>query len=325
VSPKTTDFGAGRVRPPTKKPPVDRSRFWVSVPKPPTEFAFTLIYRIGMSFIALAFSALPVLVWGGLNGWRLTHEMIAVQAFIVIAIIAVGESLRTAVYARSKEAHDEFSRRMAVEALIAITRAKRSDQRHRAAPPPRQALSKRALDVGFATAALILLAPTLLLIALLIKLDSPGPVLYKQVQLGAGARPFLLYRFRWFPLQETQLRQRPAKQRGQEEAWHVTLVGRLLIATSLAELPALINVLRGEMSLVGPRPLREADRHLVADFQERFLTRPGLTGPWVLWTAGRQELAEYLTHEVDYVRYWSIGLDLRILLRTLSAALTYRH
>ena len=190
---------------------------------------------------------------------------------------------------------------------------------------------KRTIDMVGAAVGLVLLAPILGLAALAIKITSPGPVLYKQDRYGLYRRRFPMYKLR------TMVQNAEALQESLEDLNEasgpvfkirddprVTPVGRLLRRTSLDELPQLLNVLRGEMSLVGPRPLplRDVGRFTEPTLVRRFSVRPGLTGLWQI--SGRSDLAVDRWAELDlrYIDEWSLGLDLRILLKTFPAVVT---
>jgi exopolysaccharide biosynthesis polyprenyl glycosylphosphotransferase len=184
---------------------------------------------------------------------------------------------------------------------------------------------KRAFDILLSSLAILCLWPLGLLIALAIKLDSPGPVLFKQPRAGRHGKPFTVYKFRsMYQNAESELE----KLRDLNEAVgpmfkirddpRRTRVGRFIRQTSLDELPQLINVLRGEMSLVGPRP---ALLNEVAQYQDwhrkRLEVLPGITGLWQV--SGRSDLSfdEMVMLDIYYAENWSLGLDLRILLRTV--------
>ncbi|HIC93861.1 MAG TPA: undecaprenyl-phosphate glucose phosphotransferase [Anaerolineae bacterium] len=184
---------------------------------------------------------------------------------------------------------------------------------------------KRAMDVVIASVGLVLCAPLMGLIALLIKADSPGPVLFRQVRVGRGGRLFTLYKFR-------SMRQEAEAERAQlldlNEATgpifkirddpRLTRVGKLLRRTSLDELPQLYNVLRGEMSLVGPRPPIPSEVEQYQEWHRRRLeVSPGVTGLWQV--SGRSDLTfdEMVMLDLFYAENWSLWLDLKILLRTI--------
>ena len=191
---------------------------------------------------------------------------------------------------------------------------------------------KRSMDLAIATTVLVLAAPLMLLIALAIKLDSPGPVLFRQTRIGKGGKPFTLYKFR--SMVDGADRQQEALRRATGRSAllfklrddpRVTRVGRFLRRTSLDELPQFFNVLKGEMSVVGPRPPVPEE---VAEYQDwhlqRLLVTPGLTGLWQV--NGRSDLTfdEMVRLDLYYVENWSPWLDLKVILRTVPVVLTGR-
>ena len=170
----------------------------------------------------------------------------------------------------------------------------------------------------------------MLLIALAIKLDSPGPVLFRQKRRGAKDRPFDLLKFRSMYVDQSDPLGRQLTRAGDPR---VTRVGRFLRRTSLDELPQLINVLRGEMSLVGPRPHPLSAkaggipyRETVENYLVRQRVKPGITG-WAQVNGWRgptdtvEQLRQRVAHDLYYVENWSLNLDLIILLRTVAALL----
>jgi exopolysaccharide biosynthesis polyprenyl glycosylphosphotransferase len=191
---------------------------------------------------------------------------------------------------------------------------------------------KRAFDLVGATLLLVLLSPLLALIALAIKLDSRGPVLFRSRRPGIGGRAFACLKFR--TMQEGAESQQDDLEHRNEaggamfkirEDPRVTRVGSLLRRWSLDELPQLFNVLRGEMSLVGPRPLPERDYALLEDWhRKRYLVLPGMTGLWQV--SGRSELDfdELVRLDFLYLERWSVFLDLTILLKTIPAVIRSR-
>lgn len=177
---------------------------------------------------------------------------------------------------------------------------------------------KRAMDVALSGVALVGLSPVLAAIAAAVKLSSPGPIFYAQERLGRDGRTFTIYKFRSMPVAAEP--DGPVwAQRGDERA---TPVGALLRRYSLDELPQLWNVLRGDMTLVGPRPERPyfADqfRERVPKYMDRHLVRSGLTG-WaqVNGLRGDVSIEERTRYDIYYVENWSLLLDLRIMLKTL--------
>jgi exopolysaccharide biosynthesis polyprenyl glycosylphosphotransferase len=176
---------------------------------------------------------------------------------------------------------------------------------------------KRAMDFILATFGLVFLSPFLLLVAFLVKLDSPGPVLYAQQRMGLDAKPFWCLKFR-------SMRQDAEKD---GPGWttkddpRCTRVGRILRRTNIDELPQLINVLIGEMSLVGPRPERpvyvEQFRRAIPRYMERHREKAGITG-WaqVNGLRGDTSIPERTKYDLWYIENWSLALDIKILLRT---------
>ena len=196
--------------------------------------------------------------------------------------------------------------------------------------------AKRAIDVFGVTAGGLLLSPLLLIVALLIKLESPGPALYKQQRPGTGGEYFDCWKFRAMHTDAesllTKLLESTPDLRAEWEKNHklrddprITRIGRLLRATSLDELPQLWNVLRGEMSLVGPRPMliEEIPKYGEAYNLYRRM-RPSMTGLWQV--SGRSDVSyeERVAMVAYYVRNWSIWLDLVILARTVKTVVTAR-
>lgn len=193
---------------------------------------------------------------------------------------------------------------------------------------------KRAIDVTGASLGLLLLSPVMWIIVVLIRLDSPGPILFRQERRGHRGKPFQMLKFRTMTIDAEQrlvdlessnesdggvlfkLRKDP----------RVTRLGSILRRLSLDELPQLLNVLRGDMSLVGPRPLqiRDSERLLALDpkgYERRLEVLPGVTGPWQV--GGRSELnhERMVQLDVDYVEKWSLARDLLIICKTFLVVL----
>ncbi len=194
-----------------------------------------------------------------------------------------------------------------------------------------QRIAKRTFDVVVAVALLVAAAPLLVAIALAVRLTSHGPVLFRQERVGRGGRSFSMLKFRTMCVDADA---RKAELRGHNQADglfkiaddpRITRVGRLLRRTSLDELPQLINVLRGEMSLVGPRPLvPEEDSTIAGWYRRRLSVMPGMTGIWQVMGSARIPLPEMLELDNLYVVSWSPWLDLKVLLRTAGFVLARR-
>jgi lipopolysaccharide/colanic/teichoic acid biosynthesis glycosyltransferase len=191
---------------------------------------------------------------------------------------------------------------------------------------------KRAIDVGVSLVALALLAPLFAMLALLIKLDSSGPVLFVQERVGLNRRRFRALKFRTM-VPDAEERQAALESLNEAQGPvfkirndpRVTRVGRWLRQLSLDELPQLWNVFRGDMSLVGPRPLpiRDVERIDVTAHKRRFSVKPGITCLWQI--NGRvPEFDYWIKADMEYIDNWSLGLDFRILMKTIPAVLSRR-
>lgn len=189
---------------------------------------------------------------------------------------------------------------------------------------------KRALDVAVATTLLVLLAPLMVVVALLVRLTSPGPALYVQDRVGKGGEHFRIWKFRSMVVDAHERLDELADDNEvsgpvfkMEQDPRVTRVGRVIRRLSLDELPQLFNVVEGSMSLVGPRPPLP---HEVATYSahqyQRLSVAPGLTCIWQV--SGRSEIGfdQWVEMDLEYIRTWSLGLDLAILARTLPAVVS---
>jgi lipopolysaccharide/colanic/teichoic acid biosynthesis glycosyltransferase len=194
------------------------------------------------------------------------------------------------------------------------------------------------MDVAVASTALVVLAPFFALIGLLIKLDSPGPVFFRQVRAGGNERLFRIWKFRTMTLdaedRKDEIRHLNLHAADGDDARmfkaandpRTTRVGRVLRRYSIDELPQLINVVAGEMSLVGPRPLiLEESRH-VADWGRRRLDlRPGMTGLWQVLGRSDIPFSEMVRLDYVYVTGWSLLKDFQLILRTIPALFRARQ
>jgi lipopolysaccharide/colanic/teichoic acid biosynthesis glycosyltransferase len=195
------------------------------------------------------------------------------------------------------------------------------------------AIGKRALDLGAAGAGLVVTSPLLAAIAIAVKTSSPGPVLFRQERVGLGGRPFMAYKFRSMLVDADESKHREHVRelmRADGEAtatdtWkpiegdaRVTRVGTVLRRAHLDELPQLFNILRGEMSLVGPRPPIPYEVEMYEPWHRRRLSVvPGLTGLWQATGWGSLSFDEGVRLDVEYIERRSLVLDLRIIGRTL--------
>ncbi len=201
---------------------------------------------------------------------------------------------------------------------------------------PAYALAKRSADVVLSAAALVVLAPMFVFIALAILITSGRPIIYRQTRLGLGGLPFTMYKFRTMvPAAEADLDEARRRQialdpsdpivKPEDESHLFTPIGQLLRSTSLDELPQFWNVLDGSMSLVGPRPPLPQETVVYTPHEARRLSvMPGVTGLWQV--SGRSDLsfAEWIELDLDYIDQRSLCLDTVILLRTLPAVLSRR-
>lgn len=189
-----------------------------------------------------------------------------------------------------------------------------------AAPKTAYRAVKRAGDIALSALALAVLLGPMLLVALAIWIDDPGPVLFAQERMGRGGRSFRLYKFRTMRVRAPRERLLP---KSDDSARYVTRLGRFLRRFSLDELPQLFNVLRGDMSLVGPRPLmlREEDIHRLRGHFGVYALRPGLTGLAQVNGRDRCVLGEKLRWDLRYLEHFGLAQDVRIALATVPKVL----
>ncbi len=200
--------------------------------------------------------------------------------------------------------------------------------------PATRSIVKRSMDLVGAACGLIVLSPVLTLVALLVRLDSPGPILFRQRRVGLSGRVFTCLKFRTMVVDAEQ--QLLSLEEQNESSCgvlfkikhdpRVTPLGRLLRRTSLDELPQLWNILMAEMSLIGPRPLQLRDSERLEQlepegYSRRLTVLPGLSGPWQV--AGRSQIdgGKMLDLDLDYIENWSIKSDLTILFKTVIVVL----
>ena len=177
---------------------------------------------------------------------------------------------------------------------------------------------KRGIDVVGSLLFLVLLFPLFILIAVAIKLDSPGPIFFRHDRVGKGGKAFVLWKFRSMRMDVSKYEASP---RSVIDA-RLTLIGRFIRRLSIDEMPQLINVLRGEMSLVGPRPEMP---FIVAQYHpvdcERLNAKPGITGLWQISPARAFPIHENLQYDLHYIRNQNLLLDCAILVRTITAVI----
>jgi lipopolysaccharide/colanic/teichoic acid biosynthesis glycosyltransferase len=187
--------------------------------------------------------------------------------------------------------------------------------------------AKRLLDLGVGIALCVLLSPLFLLLAVVVKLSSPGEIFYRWKVVGRGGKPFLSYKFRSMFRDADE--RKPALEAANEMTGpvfkitndpRITRAGKWMRRYSLDELPQLYSVLQGNMSLVGPRPPLAAEYRRFTDFQKKKLSvKPGMTGLWQI--GGRNQINDldrWVGLDLEYIRRWSLALDLKILFRTIA-------
>jgi exopolysaccharide biosynthesis polyprenyl glycosylphosphotransferase len=192
-----------------------------------------------------------------------------------------------------------------------------------------QLLVKRVIDVGLAAAGLVLLAPFMLVVSLLVRLTSPGPVIFRQTRCGLNGRRFTFYKFRSMCQNAEELKLSLQHLNRKRTAFKIpndprlTRVGRFLRKFSIDEWPQLWNVLRGDMSLVGPRPAVPEEVEQYRRWQRRRLRmRPGLTCLWALEGRDTLDFDTWMKKDMEYIDNWSLSLDWKILVRTIPRVLT---
>lgn len=199
--------------------------------------------------------------------------------------------------------------------------------------PRRQLWAKRVLDLIIGGGLLLIVSPLWLVIVLWIRWDSPGPALFRQTRIGLGGKPYTIYKFRTM-VQDAEKLFKPTLAKvtdlnnfvfQQKDDPRITRSGKFLRKTSLDELPQLLNILRGTMSLVGPRPeVPDIVKLYTPEQRRRLSVLPGVTG--LAQINGRSELTlgETMAYDLEYVRKWSFWLDLIILFKTFWVVLTGR-
>ena len=188
-------------------------------------------------------------------------------------------------------------------------------------------ISKRTMDIVSSLVGLILLSPLFLLVAILIKLDSKGPIIFKQIRIGKNSKPFYIYKFRSMKSENEYI---DDKKWTQKDDPRVTTIGKIIRKTSIDELPQFYNIFKGDMSLIGPRPERpyfvNKFRESVPKYMIKHHVKPGMTG-WaqVNGYRGNTSIVKRIKYDIYYVENWSIMLDIRIFFKTLPALLNDKN
>jgi Undecaprenyl-phosphate galactose phosphotransferase WbaP len=195
---------------------------------------------------------------------------------------------------------------------------------------------KRLIDIFIVSVGGIIISPILLTIAVLVKCSSPGPVLYRHKRLGYQGKAFTAYKFRSMVADAEEklhaLLESDSNAKSEWENQHklkkdprITAIGKFLRRTSLDELPQLINIFKGDMSLVGPRPIVESEvKKYGEDYHRIFSVKPGLTGMWQVSGRSDTDYSERISFDTYYLQSWSVWLDLWILYKTIGAVLKGR-
>jgi putative colanic acid biosynthesis UDP-glucose lipid carrier transferase len=273
-----------------------------------------------VGLFAVAIPSICVMLIGALNGWHLTHGLLVFYGIFICAIILTGEHVRSRVYERFVKVVEPSTGATGADSIASqVETIAAESQRGRLARPMSltQRWLKRAFDVLLASLALIILFPLLIVTAIVVKFESPGPIIFRQLRIGFDGRPFSILKFRTMSVDRT-----------------LTRVGRYLRMTSIDELPQLVNVLIGDMSIVGPRPYPMAHdsefQRALHDYAFRRHMKPGLTG-WaqVHGLRGEMSTAEErverrLEYDLWYIENWSLRLDTIILLKTVAEVLRHR-
>ncbi len=288
-----------------------RRRLFQFRPDHPEGMTFGFLFRFLVAVLSVTFGTILLVIAGGIfTGWQLTWLLLLIFGLVIVMIIYVGERFRSRVYDRV--ASDDEATEIEVGEIDELAL---QELRKEAADFNLVArIAKRAFDIVVATTGLVILAPLLTIIAIAIRLDSGGPVLFRQVRYDFNRRAFGAYKFR------TTFVESGSPQ--------VTQVGLRLRRLNLDELPQLINVLGGEMSMVGPRPLVPAALPPEYEHGGALGLKPGITG-WaqVNGYRGALDTPEKVRHRVEYdlwyFRHWSVFFDLRIIFMTLFARRAY--
>jgi exopolysaccharide biosynthesis polyprenyl glycosylphosphotransferase len=196
-----------------------------------------------------------------------------------------------------------------------------------------QLLAKRLVDTSISLIALIVLAPLMLVVAILIKVTSPGPVFFAQERVGMNQRKFRIYKFRSMVI-DAEARKKELQHLNEiadgpafkmKDDPRITRIGRFIRKTSIDELPQLFNVLHGEMSLVGPRPpLPDEVKRYEWLFRKRLSVKPGITCVWQISGRSNTTFERWMEMDNEYIENWSIWLDMKILIKTVPAVLLGR-
>ncbi len=270
---------------------------------------FGYMFRVLSSLVAVIFPALLLLIWGFLNNWQLSDGMLYFFGITVVGMVSIGEAMRLGVY----ESRLKPLRHVEVDDYAGVTREFLEKHGHAKIT---YRMMKRFIDVTISSFAVITMIPLFITAALIIRFDSPGPVIFSQIKVGRGGQLFRMFKFRTLSIYAG------------EGTPNVTRAGRFMRRTSLDELPQFFNVLLGDMSLVGPRPLsltrshkqvlseniKSTDSIDVAVALARY-AKPGITGVSMLE-------GDHPNSVLAYILKRSVAQDFRILFKAISRFMT---
>lgn len=285
------------------------------------EFVYGFLLRLIVGLVAVAVSSVCLMLVGALNGWHLTRGLLVLYGLFISAMVLIGEHVRSRVYERFVVVEPSTAAAKTDPAQSQFESITAEYQRGRfvRALSPVEAWLKRVFDILFASIALGLLFPVLIVIATAIKFDSPGPVLFRQQRKGFDGRSFSMLKFRTMSVLEDG---RSVLSVQADLDPRITEVGRYLRRTSMDELPQLFNVLIGNMSLVGPRIAHDNRfEEVLENYALRRNMKPGLTG-WAQIhglrgpTPTLEHMQRRLEYDLWYIHNWSLWLDIRIVLET---------
>lgn len=281
---------------------------------------FGFLFRLIGAIVAVIFSSSMVFVVGAFNGWMLTTSLLGLHFALIAIIVLMAEHFRSRVYERLVT-DDEASPRVEDVHPLPETLTLPISTR------PEPSLTSRAVDIVASAALLILYAPLIVLIALLIKMDSSGPIFVRTTRIGKGGRHFSLLKFRTMHLEVPRLDIESYQRLDAVDFMlpsdpRVTRVGRFLRRTSLDELPTLLNVLMGHMALVGPRPLLPQEMDMIRrEIANRVrVAKPGMIslGTPVYWRLGaRGDWESLLLAEIQFHERASGWQKFKLLVRVL--------
>jgi len=292
-------------------PSTEWRRLFKLKPSHQHEIVFGFLLRLAVAIISALVPIVVLLIVGFFNGWKVTPALVVMYGAFVFLTVLSGEHIRSRVYERS------------IDVRAAPKEAFREIE-HFEAPPRTRSDSfalKRIIDIALSVILLVFLFPLFVSIPLAIKLGSPGPILLRRTYLGSRQKHFTGYTFRTMA-SDLDFVEGDAFAMTRDP--RVTAVGKMLRQTKLDRLPMLINILLGEMSLVGPRPLTPSEYASLEGFRiaERYSMKPGLTGLEQVSGGSRATQAKQIACDLFYVKNWSVVLDIKILIVTIPSVLS---